>query len=146
MIDLRLVLRTLDAIITKISFVIRFMAMFTVATGLLVLAGALLSGRYQRIQESILLRTLGASRKQILRILLVEYLVLGVLAALTGIVLAEGAAWALCHFVFEVKFVAELLPLVVAFLAVPTLTVITGLAMSRGVLSQPPLAILRGAA
>jgi putative ABC transport system permease protein len=145
-IDLALVLKTLDAILGKISFVVRFMAMFTVLTGLLVLVGALLTGRYQRIQESILLRTLGASRRQILRILLVEYLALGVLSALTGVLLALVAAWALCRFVFEIHFVPEVVPLVVAMLVVPGLTVVTGFLMSRGVLNQPPLAILRGAA
>ena len=145
-IDLRLVLQTLDSILGKISFVVRFMAMFTVLTGLLVLVGALLTGRYQRIQESILLRTLGASRKLILRILLVEYLALGLLAALTGILLALVAAWLLCHFVFKIHFVPELLPLAIAFVVVPGLTVVTGFLMSQGVLDQPPLAILRGAA
>ncbi|MDB6110063.1 MAG: permease [Pedosphaera sp.] len=142
-IDLRLILQTLDSILGKISFVIRFMAMFTVATGLLVLVGALLTGRYQRIQESILLRTLGASRGQILKILFAEYLALGLLAALTGILLAVVAAWALSRFVFEVHFVPEAVPLLIALVVVPGLTVATGLLMSRGVLNQPPLAILR---
>jgi putative ABC transport system permease protein len=136
-------LQTLDSIIGKISFVVRFMAMFTVATGLLVLVGALLTGRYQRIQESILLRTLGAGRGQILRILFVEYFSLGALAALTGILLAVVAAWALSRFVFQVHFAPEAAPLLVALLSVPALTVITGLLMSRGVLNQPPLAVLR---
>jgi putative ABC transport system permease protein len=53
-IDLTLVLQTVDAIVGKISFVIRFMAMFTVLTGLLVLVSALAAGRFQRIQESVL--------------------------------------------------------------------------------------------
>jgi len=53
------------------------------------------------VQESILLRTLGAARGQILKILLVEYLRLGLLAALTGILLAVPAAWALAEFVFH---------------------------------------------
>ncbi|MDB6020916.1 MAG: permease [Pedosphaera sp.] len=144
-IDLRLILQTVDSILGKISFVVRFMAMFTVLTGLLVLVGALLTGRYQRIQESILLRTLGASRKQILRILFVEYFSLGLLAALTGILLAVVAAWALCHFVFHIHFALEMLPLVIALVSVSGLTVFTGLLMSRGILNQPPLAILRGA-
>ena len=142
-IDLRLILQTVDAIVGKISFVIRFMAMFTVATGLLVLVGALLTGRYQRIQESILLRTLGASRGQIFRILFTEYFSLGLLGALTGILLALAAAWALSFFVFHVHFAPQVLPLCVALTVVPGLTVVTGLLMSRGVLSQPPLAILR---
>jgi putative ABC transport system permease protein len=142
-IDLSLILQTLDSIITKISFVVRFMAMFTVLTGLLVLVGALITGRFQRIQESILLRTLGASRGQVFRVLLVEYLVLGLLAALTGVLLATVAAWALSVFVFKASFVPPLVPQLVALVAVPALTVATGLLMSRGVLNHPPLAILR---
>ena len=145
-IDLTLVLQTVDTILGKISFVIRFMAMFTVLTGLLVLMGALVTGRFQRMQESALLRTLGASGGQIFRILLVEYVSLGVLAALTGIVLAVVAAWAMARFVFHVPFLPEPLPLLIALLAVPAVTTVTGLLMSRGVLHHPPLAILRSEA
>jgi putative ABC transport system permease protein len=142
-IDLTLVLRTVDAILDKISFVVKFMAMFTVLTGLIVLVSALVTGRYQRLQESVLLRTLGASRGQILKILLVEYFSLGFLGALTGIVLAVLAAWALAAFVFKVPFAVAALPLLIAQLAVPAITVITGLLISRGLLKHPPLAVLR---
>ena len=142
-IDLMLVLQTVDSILGKISFVVRFMAMFTVLTGLLVLVGALVTGRYQRVRESVLLRTLGASRGQILKILVVEYFALGLLAALTGIILAVLGAWALSALVFKVSFAIAWLPLVIALLGVPAITVITGLLISRGVLNHPPLAILR---
>jgi putative ABC transport system permease protein len=142
-IDLTLVLQTVDAILGKISFVIRFLAMFTVLTGFLVLVTALLTGRYQRIQESVLLRTLGASRGQIVKILLVEYFSLGLLAGLTGILLAVFAAWALAKFVFHTPFAPDAIPLLIALLIVPGITMITGFAMSHGVLNQPPLAILR---
>ena len=145
-IDLSLILQTLDSILEKISFVIRFMAMFTVATGLLVLAGALLTGRYQRIQESALLRTLGASRRQILRILLVEYVVLGLLAALTGVILAVAGSWALAAFVFKINYAPALLPLLIALVGLPLLTVVLGFLMNRGLAHQPPLVVLRAAA
>ncbi len=56
------------------------------------------------MQESILLRTLGATRSQILRILTAEYALLGILAALNGIVLANLAAWAISRWVFEIPF------------------------------------------
>ena len=142
-IDLTLVLKTLDSILSKISFVIRFMAMFTVLTGLLVLVGLLATSRYQRLEESVLLRTLGASRRQIFRILAVEYFALGTLAALTGVLLAVATAGILARFVFHEPFAWSVLPLLVALVTVPLLTVVTGLFMSRGVLDQPPLAILR---
>jgi putative ABC transport system permease protein len=132
-IDLSLILETVDAIVGKISFVIRFMALFTVATGILVMAGALVSSHFQRVRESILLRTLGASRAQIWRILAVEYLALGGLAA----------AWALAAFVFKAPFAPPLWPLLAGLAAVPALTLGTGLLMSRGILRQSPLAVLR---
>jgi putative ABC transport system permease protein len=142
-IDLLLVLRTVDSILSKISFVVRFMAMFTVLTGLLVLFGALITGRYQRVRESVLLRTLGASRRQILNILIVEYFALGLLSALTGILLAILAAWSLSALVFKVPFAITWIPLLIALAVVPALTVVTGLLISRGILNHPPLAILR---
>jgi putative ABC transport system permease protein len=107
------------------------------------MAGALVSSHFQRVQESVLLRTLGASGGQIFRILTVEYLALGLLAALTGILLALAAVWALAAFVFEVHFAPPFWPLLAALAAVPALTLVTGLLMSRGILNQPPLAILR---
>src|ERR1019366_7008888 len=64
-IDLGLVLHVLDELMSKISFVIRFMAAFSIVTGFVVLITSVLIRKYQRLQESVLLRTLGASRKQI---------------------------------------------------------------------------------
>jgi len=145
-IDLGLILQTLDEILTKISFVIRFMALFSIATGLLVVVSSVIVSRYQRVQESVLLRTLGASRRQILRITLVEYALLGLLAAVAGLVLAVGAAWALAYFVFEVPFVPALTPLLVLAAVTTTLTTLIGLFNSRDVLTRPPLEILRGEA
>ena len=144
-IDLTLVLQTLDGILAKVGFVIRFMALFTVATGLVVLAGAVLSGRWQRMQEAILLRTLGATRAQIRQVLFAEYATLGLLAAITGSVLAVIASWALAVFAFKAgyDFAALPVPLAVALCGVTTLTVLVGLATSRGIADQPPLEILR---
>jgi putative ABC transport system permease protein len=144
-IDLALVLDTIDAILSKVSFVVRFMASFTVATGLLVLVASVLTGRYQRMQESILLRTLGASRWQVQKILLVEYFFLGLLSAVTGVLLAEGAAWALSRYFFKIKFVGAAAPALITIAAVTLLTITTGLLANRGVLKRSPLEILRAA-
>nr|WP_242928457.1 FtsX-like permease family protein [Pontibacter vulgaris] len=142
-IDLDLILRTLDDIISKISFVIRFMALFSISTGLLVLVGSVNISKFQRVQESVLLRTLGASRKQILAITALEYLFLGALAAATGIILSLAAGWALAVFSFEVKFVPDFAPLLWVFLGITALTVFIGMLNSRGILNKPPLEVLR---
>jgi len=143
-IDLGLILQTVDEILSKISFVIRFMAGFSILTGLLVLASSVLISRYQRTRESVLLRTLGASRSQILRITLLEYALLGFLAALAGVGLAALAAWALAYWVFETPFaLSALWPLPALVVLVAGLTALIGGLNSRSVLNQPPLAVLR---
>lgn len=142
-IDLGLVLQTLDGIFDKVSLVVQFMALFVAATGVIVLAGAVLTGRFQRVRETVLLRTLGATRRQVQRIMLAEYGVLGVLAAVTGTVLAVGADWLLVRFVFHTRLTLPPWLLFATVVAVAGVTVITGLLASRGVCDHPPLEVLR---
>ena len=82
--------RTVERILSRVSLAIRFMAVLSLGTGALVLLGAVAAGRLERIREGALLKALGATRLQIERILLSEYLALGALAALVGIGLASG--------------------------------------------------------
>jgi putative ABC transport system permease protein len=145
-IDLTSVIQTVDSILSKVALVIRVMSLFTVGAGVIVLASTIWSGRYQRLQESILLRTLGASRLQIWKILCAEYFLLGLFASVTGIVLAVGASWGLAKFVFKLSYAPSVWPLFVAAGAVSLFTVAVGLVASRGVGSAPPLEILRAEA
>ena len=145
-IDLGLVLRVLDDLLGKIGFVIRFMAGFSIVTGLVVLVSSVLISKYQRLQESVLLRTLGGSRKQIFTITALEYFFLGTLAALTGILLALAASWALAKYMFETPFQPALMPVIILFGLVCLLTVIIGLTNSRGILNRSPLEVLRAEA
>ena len=145
-IDLTLILETVRSILEKISRVISVLAGFTVLAGLPILVGTLLNGRDQRLRESILLRTLGASAKQVRTILIIEYATLGALSALAGLVLAIAANVALAVFVFKAPPWPDPTLLAAAFTATTGLAILGGLALSRGVSRHPPLAILRGAA
>ena len=120
------------------------MSAFSIITGIVVLIASVRISKYQRMQESVLLRTLGASRKQIFTITALEYLFLGMLSALTGIVIAAAGSWLLAKFSFEIPFNIDVLPAIVLFVIISALTVIIGLLNSRGVLNRPPLEILRG--
>lgn len=142
-IDLSLLMETFDGIFAKVSFVVRFMAMFTVVTGLIVLTGAVATGRYQRIREAVLLRTLGASRRQLRQMQLVEYAILGWLGAIAGCALALAANALLAYFVFKVGPVFPISAVAVTLILVPLLTVCTGLLSGRGVTDHPPLQVLR---
>lgn len=142
-IDLGLILKTVDEILGKISFVIRFMAGFSILTGLFVLAASVVLSKYQRLRESVLLRTLGASRNQILRITALEYGLLGLLSALSGILLSLVSTWVLARYVFEVPYRPDWVPLAVVATTVTVLTVLIGVFNSREVLVRPPLDVLR---
>ncbi len=142
-IDLNLVIETIESILDKVSFVIRFMALFSIITGLIVLIGSVIISKYQRIQESVLLRTMGASRRQITGINTVEYFLLGSLSALTGIILSLPASWALAHYVFEATLQPPWWSLLLGFVVLTGLTVLIGLLNSREVVNKPPLEILR---
>ena len=142
-IDLALVMQTVDGIFTKVAFVIEFMAGFTVLTGIIVLVGAVLTGRFQRIRETVLLRTLGATRRQLIQIQLVEYTILGVLAAIVGGFLALAGNTLLAHFIFHITPSVSVLVLAGGVCAVSVVTVLTGLLTNRGVTDHPPLEVLR---
>lgn len=144
-IDLGLVLDVVSALLDKIGFVIRFMALYCMATGIVVLIASVLISKYQRMRESVLLRTIGAGRRQILAITAIEYFMLGALAALTGILLAMGGSWILAEQVFETAFRPEWLPVIGVFTGVCLLTVGIGMANSRQVVNRPPLEVLRDA-
>lgn len=144
-IDLSLVLSTFDQLFQRLSFVIRFMALFSIVTGLIVLVSAVVVSRSQREQESVLLKTLGASRSTVFRITAIEYVFLGSFAALTGLVLSVAATWGLSAFVFNGPFVVSPVALISAFAVVTGLTVAIGLLNSRGVYDRPPLDVLRTA-
>lgn len=142
-IDLTQILKSVDEVLKKVSFVIRFMALFSILTGLLVLLSSIYQGKYARIRESVLLRTLGASRRQILRINAIEYFLLGALACLAGVGLSVAGAWALATFAFKIPFTPDWWPLLGIFVLITALTVIIGLLNSREVVRKPPLEVLR---
>ena len=143
-IDLTLILETVRDLLAKISTVITILAGFTVLAGLPILIGTLLNGRDVRLKESVLLRTLGASAKQVRIILVIEYAALGLLSALSGILLAVVANGVLATFIFKASPWPDAGLLLAAFGTVTMIAVLGGLALSRGVCHHPPLEILRG--
>ncbi|MCG8305932.1 MAG: FtsX-like permease family protein [Cytophagales bacterium] len=142
-IDLTLILNTLDHIFDKIALVIRFMALFSILTGLLVLSGAVINSKYARLKENVLLRTLGAVQKQLLQMTIIEYSYLGVFAGLSGSLLALLAAWALSIFFFEILFFPDFISLAAIWILVTLLTVFVGWINTKSILNKSPLEVLR---
>lgn len=144
-IDLRQVLTVIEGLLDKIFWLINFMAFFSILTGIIVLLGAVRTSKYQRIKESVLLRTLGAKSDQILKILALEYLYLGVLGGLSGILLSLISSQMLAWFLFDSPFIPSWIPFLVLFPGIVLLVLIIGLSNSRSVITSPPLEVLRKA-
>lgn len=142
-IDLTLLQRTLDTIFGSVALAIRFMALFSIAAGTIVLVGAIATSRFQRLRESVLLKTLGARGRQVRQVLFTEYLALGTLAGITGVLLAGIAGWALIRFFFELTFALPIAGLAAFAVGAAALTTAVGLWNSRDVLRQAPLAVMR---
>ena len=142
-IDLSLVRRTIAQIVDKVTLTVRFLALFSLAMGIPVLFSAVAATRRDRLREGVLLKTLGATRAQIGRILLAEYALLGILGSLSGMVLAFGGAWLLVTFVFEGTFTAAVWPALGIATAMTLLAVSIGLLTGRDVFRETPMAALR---
>ena len=112
-------------------------------TGLLVTAGTLRSGRQHRQQEWALLRALGASRRQVSAIATGEYLLLGSLGALAGILLAMLASWSLTRWVFKTGWSLDLPFLVAAWTITTALVAAMGWLTARRSGRVAPLELLR---
>ena len=142
-IDIATVQVTFERILARVALAVRFMAVFSLITGTIVLVGAIATTRFQRIREGVLLRTLGATRSQVLRVVLAEYLSLGLLSSVMAVILASVATWAITRFLFEASFALPYSALFGLAVSVVALTVIVGFWNSLEVVNRTPLEVLR---
>ncbi len=143
LIDLRLILDTVNELFDKLGLVVRFLALFCVITGLVVLAGAVANSRFVRMKENVLLRTIGARTIQITLITLIEYAWLGLFSAMTGLGLSLISGYFLTQFFFEMEFAFDWPELLFIGTGVILLTILIGWWNSRQVIGTPPLQVLR---
>jgi len=141
--DISLVRRTVGEIVNRVSMAVRFLALFSLAMGVPVLFSAVAATRRDRLRESVLLKVLGATQQQVLRILFGEYLLLGTLGALCGMGLATVGGWALVKFVFQAPFHFAFAPAAAIAGAMLTMAVAIGLMTAREVFRETPMAALR---
>jgi putative ABC transport system permease protein len=142
-VDLTLVRDTIGRIVRKVTLAIRFLALFALALAIPVLFSSASTSRRDRVREGVLLKTLGASRAQIRAIMLAEYAALGIVGALTGVLLSFFAAWALLHFAFESSFAPAFIPALLIAIICAALAIIIGLLGGRDVFSETPISALR---
>jgi putative ABC transport system permease protein len=141
-INLADVLAAIESAVRQITGVVRFLAMFSMLAGVVILAMSIAGTRYRRMREAVVLKTLGAGRRYIVTVFSVEFLVLGLLAAAVGVIFAGLLTLALLH-VLDVPGRPDVLSALVAIGTTALLAAATGWAASYGTLARKPLEILR---
>jgi putative ABC transport system permease protein len=136
------VLTRIETVVNQITFVVRFLAGFSIFAGLTILASSIAGTRFRRMREAVVLKTLGATRMRIVRIFSVEFSVLGLLAGSVGVVFANLLTRVLL-LKMEVGFEIEWGVTLVALVGTAVLATATGWIASYRILGLRPLEVLR---
>jgi len=137
------ILEIIQGVVDRVSLATRFVAGFAMFGGLVVLASSIAATRYRRIREVAILRTVGAERGTLIRMLCAEFAVIGSAAGLIGGALAAAASAILIGQLLDTPYKFSLLPVFAAAAITCILTVLTGWLASYGILDRKPLDILR---
>jgi putative ABC transport system permease protein len=135
----------IESVVNQITFVVRFLAGFSIFAGLMILASSIASTRFRRMREAVVLKTLGATRMRIVRTFSVEFSVLGLLAGSVGVVFANILTRVLLVSVLKVDagFHVEWTATLVALAGTAVLATATGWIASYRILGLRPLEVLR---
>lgn len=136
-------LETFASILSSVTTAVEVIGGLAVVSGVLVLAGAMAAGRKQRESDAVVMKVLGATRGDVLRAYLVEYGVLGLLAAVLAGLLGLAGTWGFVEFVLEIDFWAD--PALIVWVALGTvaLTIAVGMLTTWSALSARPARFLR---
>ncbi|HEV2054904.1 MAG TPA: FtsX-like permease family protein [Methylomirabilota bacterium] len=143
-IPVREVLERIAGVLDQIALAIRLLAGVSIATGLIVTAGALGVSRHQRLYQSVILKTLGATRGVVGRVFAIEYAILGVAAGLCGSLLAAALAWSVGHWALDIGWAGSPLTIAAGVGGAMLLALGVGFLGTFRLLGRKPLGVLRG--
>lgn len=142
-IDIAAVLEQVRDIMSKMSHALEYVFAFSLLTGLAVLYAALVATREERVQEATLLRVLGASRRQVVSSLLVEFSIIGVLAATVATLGAAAIAYYLSLEVFHIPYIFNVQGALLVILLSSLLVPLAAWLVMRKFLNLPPRQLLQ---
>ena len=140
---MRDVLAAVNSLLSEIGAAVRMTATLTILSGILVLAGAVAAGQRQRMYDAVILKILGATRGDILRFFLLEFILLGLVTAGVAMILGTLGAWLVVTEVMNMTWSFVLAPLALTTAASLILTISLGMLGSWAALSARPAAALR---
>ena len=140
---MREALTTVNVLLDQLAAGVRSASLVTLISGLLVLAGALAAGHRFRLYDAVVLKVLGATRRQVLTTYLLEFAVLGAGAGLIAAVAGTTSAAAVAYYVMEVDFVPNLVTLFLVILGGAFTAMLLGIASTWSALRAPAASTLR---
>ena len=143
--DVEALMNQVRGIMDRIVRAVEFIFLFALAAGLTVLLAAIEGTRDERVREAGLLRALGARSAVVVRGLIAEYAVLGLLAGTVAAIAAQAIAWALAEQVFRIPYGPRPLLWLAGAGAGALVVTLLGWLSLRGTLKTPPDRVLRGA-
>ncbi len=141
-VSMREVVARATGILDKIAFALRLVAALALASGVLVLAAAVAASRRRHRFDAVLLKTLGATRREVLSLFLAEYALLGSLAAAAGLLLGGVGAWAILEVALDMAPVPAVLPVATVVAGGLGLVLAVGMAGTLRLLGLPAGRIL----
>lgn len=137
------VLAIVQEVVDQVSLLVRFIAAFAIAAGVIILMATVAGTRFRRMREAAVLKTLGARRRQLLGIFSAEFLIVGLVAGLMGGLLATAFSRLLMTRLLDAEFRVEWTPNLVTVALTGLLSLLAGWLASARVLPQKPLQVLR---
>lgn len=142
-IDLSTTLKALSGLMQRLSKILRTFTALSIAAGVLILTSAIWATRAERMAEAVYFKILGARRRFVLQVFSMENLLIALISGLLALTFAHLGAWALCHFIFDLRYRLFLPASGVLLLGNLLLVVATGLLASWSILAKKPVAYLR---
>jgi putative ABC transport system permease protein len=142
--DLADVLRRIQDAVDQVALVVRFLALFAIVAGVIILSSSVAGTRYRRIREVAILKTLGATRHRITGIFSIEFSILGATAGLVGGILANLFTRIVSDRFIDAVFYFDWGSLVLVMIGTALLANVAGWLASARILDQRPLEVLRG--
>lgn len=137
------VLKRIQEAVDQVAVVVRFLALFAIGAGLVILCSSVAGTRYRRLREVAILKSLGGTRFQIVRIFSVEFTMIGLLAGLAGGILANAFTRILADRFIDVQYEFDWRAVAVAVVGTAALANVAGWLASARILRQRPLEVLR---
>lgn len=141
-IDVATVMNQVRDMMSKLSTAVSFVFSFCVAAGIAVLYAALIATRAARLQESALLRVLGASKRQVTLSMLIEFAAIAAVSSTVAVLVASGLSYYLSRFVLDIAYQFNLSLALSVFITTIVLVPLAAWLVIRGYLNVPPKQLL----